>query len=68
MLFRKPMLVKLAPKARRDFFEILRYTGETWGPKQLQAYRDKLDKALHTIGRHPQIGHQRDDLPTTHLA
>jgi hypothetical protein len=26
------------------------------------------DKALHTIGRHPQIGHQRDDLPTTHLA
>jgi toxin ParE1/3/4 len=68
MSSRKPMLVKLSPRARRDFIEILRYTGETWGPKQLQAYRDKLDTALRTIGRHPQIGHRRDDLPSTRLA
>ena len=24
--------LKLAPKARQDFIDILRYIGETWGP------------------------------------
>ena len=39
MSSRKPLPVKLAPKARQDFIDILRYTGETWGQAQLLAYR-----------------------------
>jgi plasmid stabilization system protein ParE len=35
MSFRKPAPLKLAPKARQDFIDILRYTGETWGEPQL---------------------------------
>lgn len=31
----KPLPLTLSPKARQDFFDILRYTGETWGQNQL---------------------------------
>ncbi len=58
--------IKLSPKARQDFIDILRYTGQTWGPQQLALYRDKIDGALQAIGRNPQAGHRRDDLPDTH--
>ena len=43
-------------------------TGETWGEAQLLIYRDKIDEALRAIGRNPNIGHRRNDLPATHLA
>lgn len=39
-----------------------------WGETQLPTYRDKIDEALQAIGRNPQIGHRRNDLPATHLA
>lgn len=60
--------VKLSRKARQDFIDILRYTGETWGPNQLEVYRDKIDEALQAIGRNPELGHTREDLPPTHRA
>lgn len=60
--------LKLSPKARQDFIDILRYTGETWGEAQLLSYRDKLNDALQAISRNPQLGHPRTDLPKTHLA
>jgi toxin ParE1/3/4 len=63
MSSRKPLPLKLSPKARQDFIHILRYTGETWGEKQLQAYRDKIDDALQAISQNPQLGHHRNDLP-----
>ena len=63
MSSRKPLPLKLSPKARQDFIQILRYTGETWGEKQLQVYRDKIDGALQAISQDPQLGHSRDDLP-----
>jgi toxin ParE1/3/4 len=62
----KPLPLKLAPKARQDFIDILRYTGETWGPNQLLVYRGKLDDALQAISANPQTGHSREDLPPTH--
>lgn len=31
MSFRKPLSIILSPRARQDFIDILRYTGETWG-------------------------------------
>lgn len=60
--------VRLSRKARQDFIEILRFTGEQWGPKQLEVYRDKIDEALQAIGRSPELGHKRDDIPATHRA
>lgn len=68
MSFRKPQSLKLSPKARQDFIDILRYTGETWGQNQLLVYRDKINNALEAIGQTPELGHCRDDLPSTHLA
>ncbi|MBS0445110.1 MAG: type II toxin-antitoxin system RelE/ParE family toxin [Proteobacteria bacterium] len=58
--------VVLSPRARQDFVDILRYTGETWGESQLLAYRDKLDKALRQLGRNPDLGHGSQFVPTTH--
>ena len=68
MSSRKLLPLQLAPKARQDLIDILRYTGETWGPQQLQAYRHKLDDALQAISHNPQLGHSRDDLPAPFLA
>jgi toxin ParE1/3/4 len=68
MSFPKPLPLELSPRARQDFIDILRYTGETWGPKQLLIYRDKLDAALQTISSNPQTGRSREDLPPTHRA
>lgn len=51
MSSRKPPPLKLAPKARQDFIDILRYTGETWGPAQLLIYRDKINDALRRSAR-----------------
>jgi toxin ParE1/3/4 len=64
----KSLPLTLSPKARQDFVDILRYTGETWGMDQLLAYRDKINNALQEIGENPQRGHHRDDLPLTHFA
>jgi toxin ParE1/3/4 len=63
----RAFVLELAPRARQDFVDILRYTAETWGTRQLEVYRDKLDAALQVIGRDPGRGHRRDDLPPTHL-
>ncbi len=49
--------VRLSRKARQDFIDILRYTGEQWGEAQLEVYRDKIDDALQAIGRNPESGH-----------
>ena len=64
----KPMPISLAPKARQDLIDILRYTGETWGQAQLLTYRDKINDAIQAISANPQLGHRRGDLPATHLA
>ncbi len=68
MSSRKFLTLELSPKARQDFIDILRYTGETWGATQLSAYRDLVNASLQAIGHNPQVGHGRDDLPSTHLA
>lgn len=60
--------IRLSKKARQDFIDILRYTAQIWGPHQLETYRDKIDDALQAISRNPELGHTREDLPTTHRA
>jgi toxin ParE1/3/4 len=64
----RPRRVILSPKARQDFIDILRYTGETWGKGQLHIYRDKINDALQSNRQRPEAGHHRDDLPATHFA
>jgi toxin ParE1/3/4 len=61
-----PRKIVLSPRARQDFIEILRFTGETWGHGQVSIYRDKIDDALQLIGRNPGMGHRSSDLPETH--
>lgn len=68
MSSRKKLPLVLSPRARQDFIDILRYTGETWGEAQLHAYRDKINDALRAIEGNPLLGHRRGDLPVTHLA
>jgi toxin ParE1/3/4 len=62
------LLLKLSPKARQDIVDILRYTGETWGKDQLLVYRDKINDALEALSYTPELGHSRNDLPSTYLA
>ncbi len=54
----KNLPIRLSPRAKQDLIAILRYTGETWGIKQLHAYSAKIDKALLTISREPMLGTQ----------
>jgi len=58
--------VVLSPRARKDFIDILRFTGETWGQRQLHIYRDRINDALQAIGRNPAIGRHSQALPETH--
>lgn len=58
--------IVLSPRARQDFIDILRFTGETWGKQQLHIYRDKLDAALQRLGRNPGLGSPSPALPPTH--
>ncbi len=68
MFSRKPLSITLSPKARQDFIDILRYTGETFGEAQLLAYRNKINDALQVISANPQRGRQRDDLPSGYFS
>lgn len=56
----------LSPKAEQDIENILRYTGEQWGEKQILVYRDKLAGALEALQSNPALGHPTNELPETH--
>jgi toxin ParE1/3/4 len=58
--------IVLSPRARRDFIDILRFTGETWGQGQLHIYRDKINDALQLLARNPALGQSSPALPGTH--
>lgn len=58
--------IALSPRARQDFIDILRFTGETWGQGQLHVYRDKINDALQLLARNPALGQTSPDLPDTH--
>jgi len=61
-----PRRIVLSPRAKQDFIDILRYTGETWGQAQLVAYRDKLDGALQLIAHNAALGKTAPELPASH--
>ncbi len=51
--------LELSESARQDFRDILSFTLQTWGERQLVEYRKKLDGALQIITENPQAGHAR---------
>ena len=56
------MPFRLTRKAIEDLRSIARYTENTWGRDQRNAYLSKLDASFHTIAREPQIGLTCDDI------
>ena len=51
--------LELSESARQDFRDILSFTLQTWGERQLVEYRQKLDAALQVIAENPQAGRAR---------
>lgn len=45
----KPRRIVLSPRARQDFIDILRYTGEHWGQGQLHTHRDKSTRPCRRL-------------------
>lgn len=55
----KYQLIMIA-RARADIKDILRYTLQHWGNKQMLTYRDALEAALERIREQPLLGCIRD--------
>ena len=54
----------LSKSAEDDLIHIFEYTVETWGPEQLEAYRQHIKRILHTLCLDPYaaLSKSRDDL------
>jgi toxin ParE1/3/4 len=52
----------VAPGARADLRDILRYTTRRWGTHQRAIYKARLEDAMHGLLIHPYRGQSRDDL------
>jgi len=48
--------------AQGDIDDILAYTLENWGRRQLVAYKSKIDAALNAIAQNPNIGRTKHKL------
>lgn len=68
MCAHEALRLTLSPKAHQDFVDILHFTVKTWGQKQLQIYGNEINSMSLAILNNPQLGRQRDDLPSTHRA
>lgn len=51
----------ISPDAEVDIRDILRYTLETWGRPQRNAYFSNLKQAARRIQTFPEIGRERED-------
>lgn len=47
--------IRLGVEAEEDFARILKYTSETFGPRQADIYRDTLLDALAALGDGPDV-------------
>ena len=54
--------LELTKPARLDFRDILSYTSQMWGERQLVEYKSKIDAALSAIAQNPNIGHTQHKL------
>lgn len=51
----------ISPDAEVDIRDILRYTLETWGRPQRNAYFAELKRAARRLQAFPEIGRERED-------
>jgi toxin ParE1/3/4 len=56
----------LSPQAIEDLTDILQYTLETWGNRQMVAYAELLDEGLEMILDSPLIGFTRPAISDRH--
>jgi toxin ParE1/3/4 len=52
-------VLELSDSAKADFRDILSYTWQMWGDRQVAEYRDVIDGALKAIAEKPEAGRQR---------
>lgn len=53
--------VVLAPGARLDLQDILRYTTQQWGRRQRSIYKQVLYRGFDQLARHPLMGQERPE-------
>ena len=51
--------LELSSLAKRDFRDILSYTTQMWGERQLAEYKGVIDSSLNAIAENPDAGCQR---------
>lgn len=54
---------ELEPNAEADLNEILEYTYQHFGHRQVVDYYEKINNALMALGKYPQIGKTHPQLP-----
>jgi toxin ParE1/3/4 len=54
--------------AEQDLEDILLYTLQQWGERQVIYYRTLIWDTLHQILERPNIGHKRSDMSNRHLS
>lgn len=59
--------IEFSISAQKDVDDILAYTLENWGNKQLAAYRSKINQALRHIASNPTKGIRHDGELYEHL-
>lgn len=62
------MQLKLSPKARQNFKNIVNFTRKVWGTNQRDRYIELVDAAFQRIAVNPAIGKRRDDVKPGYLS
>ncbi|MBM3341718.1 MAG: type II toxin-antitoxin system RelE/ParE family toxin [Betaproteobacteria bacterium] len=60
-LSRADFTVVLSELAALDLADILQYTLEQWGERQMDVYAAKLNRGLRQLAANPRLGKPRDD-------
>ena len=58
----------LTERAKRDIKDIQRYTLQAHGSAQVRDYAETIKTCLGKLGTHPQLGHERVDIPKGYRA
>lgn len=54
--------LRISPEADDDIAAITRYSAETWGTRQMEAYADRLYATLDELTHFPGMGRARDEV------
>lgn len=54
--------IKIAPIARKDLKEIIKYIRKQWGGEQQEKYTIMLDECFKLLAENPGVGRQRNEV------